>query len=142
AEVQASALSRAGMERYEHQDAGAALKLFEASYRLVPAPVLLVDIAQCLRQLGRKEEAVSAYRGFLESRSGTARVRAEVFEALDEIDRARTPPPIESHPGARLRSAALFQRGRARYQTGDFAGALEAFRLARSEFEAPDLWVN
>jgi tetratricopeptide (TPR) repeat protein len=141
-ESQAAALFRAGITRYESNDAAGALTLFQASYRLTPAPMLLVDIAQCMRKLGRKDEAAHAYREFLESRSGTARVRAEVFEALDELD-GRTPIQVaEASPGGRARSAALFQRGRARYQAGEYALALEAFRLAREEFPAPDLWVN
>jgi tetratricopeptide (TPR) repeat protein len=142
AEGQAAALFRAGMTRYESNDAAGALTLFQASYRLTPAPMLLVDIAQCQRKLGRKDEAARAYREFLESRSGTARVRAEVFEALDELD-GHTPANVtEASPDGRARSAALFQRGRARYQAGEYALALEAFRLAREEYPAPDLWVN
>jgi hypothetical protein len=59
--------------------------MFETSYRLVPAPVLWVNIAQCLRRLGRAREAVDAYRRFLASRSGDAKLRAEIFEAVDEL---------------------------------------------------------
>jgi tetratricopeptide (TPR) repeat protein len=141
-EAQAVALFRAGEVQYQGNDAGKALKLFEASYRLVPVPLLLVDIAQCLRKLGRDREAADAYQRFLESRSGGRRLRAEVFEALDQIAQRARPSTVEVSPGARERSAALFQRGRARYQQGDFEGALAAFRAAHTEFAAPDLWVN
>ncbi len=142
-EAQATALFRAGQSRYQSDDPGGALRLFEASYRLVPAPMLLVDVAQCLRQLGRAPAAAEAYRRFLESRSGSRRMRAEVFDALDALDDSPAPvAAVERQPGARARSAALFQRGRARYQAGDFAGALSAFRAALDEYPAPDLWVN
>jgi tetratricopeptide (TPR) repeat protein len=141
-EGQAAALFRAGMSRYQSDDAAGALPLFQASYRLVPSPVLLVDIGQCLKKLGRKGDAAHAYRQFLESRSGAARVRAEVFEALDELEGRATVQVVETSSGGRIKSAALFQRGRARYQAGEYALALEAFKLAREEFPAPDLWVN
>src|SRR4051794_32268698 len=115
-ERQAAALFRAGMTRYQSADAAGALTLFQASYRLVPTPLLLVDMGQCLRRLGRNDEAARAYRQFLESRSGSARERAEVFEALDELDGRAPLPVVETAPGGRARSAALFQRARARYQ--------------------------
>jgi tetratricopeptide (TPR) repeat protein len=142
-EAEAAALFRAGEARYHGNDAAGALKLFEASYRLVPVPLLLVDIAQCLRKLGRDREAAEAYRRFLESRSGGRRLRAEVFEALDQLGgRGERAVASDVRAGARERAAALFQRGRARYQQGDFEGALMAFQAAHSELATPDLLVN
>jgi tetratricopeptide (TPR) repeat protein len=140
-DAQAAALFRAGQASYAGHDDAGALRLFEASYRLVPLPMLLVDVAQCLRRLGRAREAAESYRRFLESRSGGKQLRVEVWEALDALE-PPTPAVVEPAPGERARSAALFQRGRARYQSGDFDGALAAFRLAAGEYPAPDLLVN
>jgi tetratricopeptide (TPR) repeat protein len=72
-------------QRYELGDYHAALAEFEAAYAAFPTPVLLVNKAQVLRKLGRMEEAALAYKQFLDLRSGDSRLRAEVWEALDEI---------------------------------------------------------
>src|SRR5262249_19180720 len=80
-----------GRERYAAGDYATALASFEHSSRPEPLPAVWVNIAQCLRRLGRTEEAARAFRRYLDSRWGTARVRAEVWEALDDLSAKPVP---------------------------------------------------
>ena len=116
----------------------AALAAFEHSYQLEPMPTMWVNIAQCLRALGRTDEAADAFRRFLDSRWGSARVRAEVWEALDEL----APRPQAESMAADERAIAHFQRGRHLYERGHYEAALGEFRAAYLITPVPAMIVN
>jgi tetratricopeptide (TPR) repeat protein len=90
---EASADDRNALAR-EHYDAGKthytvgefeqALERFAAAYKLRPAPLLLFNMGQCHRQLGRHERAVFFFEGFLRDASPDDANRALVEELLDE----------------------------------------------------------
>jgi tetratricopeptide (TPR) repeat protein len=71
--------------RYLAGDYPAALVEYDAAFAAFPAPALLVNRAQVLRKLGRVEEAAVSYKQYLDLRTDDTRLRAEVWEALDEI---------------------------------------------------------
>jgi tetratricopeptide (TPR) repeat protein len=62
-----------------------ALESFRAGYEVYPLPGFLVNIGQCLRKLDRLEEAVEAWRKFIDSGPADGRLRTEVEEALAEV---------------------------------------------------------
>jgi tetratricopeptide (TPR) repeat protein len=75
---------RAGSDRYAAGDFRGALAEFQTGYRLMPSPGFLVNIGQCLRKLDRLDEALLAYRRFLDSRTGSAQLRLDVWEAFED----------------------------------------------------------
>jgi tetratricopeptide (TPR) repeat protein len=75
---------RAGSDRYAAGDFRGALAEFQSGYRLMPSPGFLVNIGQCLRKLDRLDEALLAYRRFLDSRTGSSKLRLDVFEAFED----------------------------------------------------------
>jgi iron complex outermembrane recepter protein len=83
-----------------------ALAEFQAGYEAYPLRGFLVNIGQCYRKLERFDDAADAWRRFLASHPSDAQLRAEVEEALAEVERAReaetpketTPPPVETAP--------------------------------------------
>jgi tetratricopeptide (TPR) repeat protein len=80
----AAAHFRAGSEHYAQGDFRGALAEFQTGYRLMPSPAFLVNIGQCLRKLDRLDEAVLAYRRFLDSHTGSPKLRLDVFEAFED----------------------------------------------------------
>jgi hypothetical protein len=80
----AAAHFRAGSDRYAAGDFRGALAEFQTGYRLMPSPGFLVNIGQCLRKLDRLDEAVLAYRRFLDSHTGSPKLRLDVFEAFED----------------------------------------------------------
>jgi hypothetical protein len=86
-----------------------ALVDFKEAYRLLPDPVLLYNLGQCERQLGRLEEAIRFYRSFLREQP-KAPNRQDVTHKIDEIEATRKArqaeadksgaPPEEADPGA------------------------------------------
>jgi tetratricopeptide (TPR) repeat protein len=85
-----------------------ALAAFQSGYDAYPLRGFLVNIGQCLRKLDRLDEAADAWRRFLATRPSDPRLRAEVQEALDEVEsaiaarRASTPPPPVAAPPTRV----------------------------------------
>jgi tetratricopeptide (TPR) repeat protein len=82
---QAARHHRVGSVRYAGGDYAAALVEFEAGYAAHPSPAFLVNIGQCLRKLDRLDEAALAFRRFLDARSGSARTRLDVWDALEDV---------------------------------------------------------
>lgn len=76
---------RLGSVRYADGSYQAALQEFEAGYAAQPSPAFLVNIGQCLRKLDRLDEAALAFRRFLDTRSGSARTRLDVWDALEDV---------------------------------------------------------
>lgn len=143
---QAQAMARVhyecGRHRYALRDYKQALEEFERAYELSPVPALLVNIGQAARKAGFPREAVRAYQRFLDSRAGSPRVRAEVWEALDELLPA--PPAAAAGSPTRLDSnaAAHFAFAKRRFAAGQYHEALLDFEAAYEAFPAPELLVN
>lgn len=83
--AQAAADFRDGSKRYAEGDYKGALAAFQAGYAADPKPAFLVNIGQCLRRLDRLDEAALAFRGFLDARTGSPRVRLDVWDALEDV---------------------------------------------------------
>lgn len=83
--AQAAAHFRLGSTRYAEGDYAGALVEFRAGYAADPVPAFLVNIGQCLRRLDRLDEAALAFRQFLDTRSGSQRVRLDVWDALEDV---------------------------------------------------------
>ncbi|MHB8418642.1 MAG: tetratricopeptide repeat protein [Myxococcales bacterium] len=98
---QAKRLFGKASAEYEQQDFGAALRDFQAAYRLAPVPEILFNLAQCHFELHRFRRAAFYYRRYLEARPRAANAD-QVRARLAELDRAearataaeaRPPPP-------------------------------------------------
>jgi tetratricopeptide (TPR) repeat protein len=76
---------RVGSARYAAGSYQTALAEFEAGYAAHPSPAFLVNIGQCLRKLDRLDEAALAFRRFLDARTGSARTRLDVWDALEDV---------------------------------------------------------
>jgi hypothetical protein len=71
-----------------------AIAAFESAYKLDPAPILLFNIAQANRHLGRKERALFFYRRYLEQAPAApnrADAQRHVAELEEEIKREAGP---------------------------------------------------
>lgn len=79
-----------------------ALVAFQAGYDVLALPGFLVNIGQCQRKLGQLDDAAASFRQFLDGGTGAPDLRAEIREALEEIEKQRSgappPPPIEEEP--------------------------------------------
>jgi hypothetical protein len=86
-EERARALFLEGAERYAAEDYEAAAESFAASHDLRPVPVVLFNLAQALRFMGRPGEALRAFRSYLESEeSPGAQRRRAVEAAIGELE--------------------------------------------------------
>lgn len=88
-----------GVRLYKLQRFDEALGYFRSSYFNKPDAPLLFDIAQCLRQLGRYDEAARSYKLFIaEGASGPDRQQAQrlalqMDEAAKSAQAAKAAPP-------------------------------------------------
>jgi hypothetical protein len=73
------------MQHYALAEWEAALKDFTEAFRAYEEPVFLFNIAQCHRQLGHHQEAVTFYRSYLRSLP-EARNREEVRELIVKLE--------------------------------------------------------
>jgi tetratricopeptide (TPR) repeat protein len=144
ASSRAAAWFHDGRARYAAKEYQAALHAFVRSYDLDRSPAILVDIAQCLRALGREADAAIYLQGFLDSSAGSPRVRLQVFELLDEIRVHLPAPPPAPLPAARTAKAAAehFRLGQERYAKGEWSSALAEFRAAWRKYPSPAMLVN
>lgn len=74
-----------GMTAYNLRHFDAAIVEFERAYALNPEPVLLYNIAQSHRQMGRPEQALFFYRRYLEGAPAAAN-RADVERRVRELE--------------------------------------------------------
>jgi tetratricopeptide (TPR) repeat protein len=95
---------RKGRVHYELKEYTDALGHFKDAYRLIQAPELLFNIAQCHWKLGQPAEALDFYRNYLR-RLPKAQNRAEVERRIEELQKeletvkaARPPPKPEPAP--------------------------------------------
>ena len=117
---------KSGSARYAAGEWVAALDEFQAGYAAHPSPPFLVNIGQCLRKLDRLDEAALAFRRFLDTHSGSARTRLDVYDALEDVT-----SELNRRVDSLAESAALFS---AYLQTADGDVALRAkVQAARDE---------
>lgn len=90
-----------GTRLYQRGELEAALAAFTAAYEAEPRPELLFQIGQCHRRLGRRDEAVFFFRGYL-ARLPDAPDRIEVEGLIVEqqLLASNAPPPVPE--GARF----------------------------------------
>ncbi len=76
-----------------------ALREMETARRLHPSPELDYNVAQCLERLGRLDEALAAYRGYVRDRGRAADVH-DVEAHIVELERrlAQTAAPTRAPP--------------------------------------------
>ncbi len=94
---QAMALYAKGEAHYENKEFTEALQAFQKAYKLEPAPLLFVNIAQCHRQLGNHTEAIGALERYLTAEP-EAENRAEIEELLASERAALAGPAPEPTP--------------------------------------------
>ena len=110
--AEARAEFEAGQVAFEEGSFAAAYSHFQRSYELSEAPLLLYNIGASAERIGRTEEAVRAYRGYLEA-FPEADDRAEVQRrvaalerlledgdggASEEPDERPDPPELDTRP--------------------------------------------
>lgn len=110
---QARDVFRRAQQHYKLAEYSDALDAFKEAYRLIEDPSLLFNIAQCYRQLNKKEEALRFYRTYLHdagkagSDHGTEQIIASLEQAIHEEQAARnaqpqatldSPPPVVPTP--------------------------------------------
>lgn len=100
---QAASQFQKGRALFAAGDWAGALDAFEAGYDAYPLPGFLVNIGQCQRKLDHPDEAAVSFQKFLDSDGADPRLRAEVQEALAEInaDKARREAAIAAEAEAR-----------------------------------------
>lgn len=84
-EEEARARFRAGLVLARDGDCTAALAEFEASYRLLPRPNTLFNMAQCEETLHRYDRAISEYEAYLEVAPADAEDRDTVMATLESL---------------------------------------------------------
>ena len=87
----------AGARHYDLAEFDEALASFKDAYRARTDPAFLFNIAQCLRKLGRLDEASTFYRTYMR-RAPDAANRAEVERHLEDIERQSAAGPPRSFP--------------------------------------------
>jgi tetratricopeptide (TPR) repeat protein len=97
--TQARDVFRRAQQHYKLAEYVEALDAFKEAYRLIEDPSLLFNIAQCYRQLNKKEEALRFYRTYLHDAGkagidhGTEQIVASLEQAIKEEQAARNAQP-------------------------------------------------
>src|SRR4051812_22084358 len=88
-----------GRRRYDLNEFAPALEAFKRAYLNYEDPAFLFNIAQCHRQLGKKEEAIGFYRSYLRNKPDAsnrddvkatlAKLESEVAEENERLAAAR-----------------------------------------------------
>jgi tetratricopeptide (TPR) repeat protein len=93
---------REAQQHYKLAEYAQALDGFKETYRLLEDPSLLFNIAQCYRQLNKKEEAIRFFRTFLHDagdvpdRENVEQTVASLEKALRDEQAANASPPVET----------------------------------------------
>lgn len=85
--AKARSLFESGTVHYNLGELDAALADFRAAYRVLPDPVFIFNIAQCLRRLDKPAQAADFYRTYRRE-APDAPNRREVDQLIEEMDRA------------------------------------------------------
>lgn len=91
--AQAEAHFRSAEAHFQSGNYRAAIRGYQDSYELFPAPLLLFNIGLCHQKLGEKQKALDKYREYLKKepggpKSAEARTRAEALEELIATEKA------------------------------------------------------
>lgn len=133
--AEAKAVFDKGAAAYEAHDYAHAYDFFARAYELANRPTLLFDQAQALRRLGgRREEAIALYEQYLASGAGTR--TDDATKALAEL---RTPESTGDVELDTAQAKALFDKGAAAYEAGDFAHAADDFGESYELAQRPGL---
>lgn len=97
--ARASRLFRSAEDHFKRGEMLKALEQFTAAYALDPEPVMLINIAQCHRALGRRREAIAHYEKFLEA-APKHPLASAVRVTLAELGPATSEPPPPAAPAA------------------------------------------
>ena len=97
----AGAHFREGSSLYAGGHWADALAGFEAGSEAYPLRGFLVNIGQCYRKLDRFDEAADAWKRFLATHPADEKLRAEVEDALAEVETARAKTMVEAGPPSR-----------------------------------------
>ncbi len=101
-----------GEELYHRSDYEGALKQFGQSHKHSKKPALLFNIARCYESLGRHQDAIEAFEGYLKSNpENTEQVRARVANLQRLVDRKRAEQQNKDE-AARQRQAREAERQR------------------------------
>lgn len=94
ADVRCAELANQGIAQHRRHQYAAALASFREAYALHPVPSLLFNIGRTYQGFGKTDEALAAYRAFLQQSEtkGEALVleREKARVAVEQIERART----------------------------------------------------
>ena len=89
-----------GLQQYNLGEYAASLEEFLAAYKEYPDPVLLFNLAQCYRQLGNVQKALTLYRSFLRETGGRSPNEEEVKKIVAKLEQdlqkeaERRQPPV------------------------------------------------
>jgi hypothetical protein len=97
--------------RYDLNEFGPALEAFKRAYLNYEDPAFLFNIAQCQRQLGKKEEAIRFYRSYLRNKPDAPNrdeIKATVAKLEAEVadDKARVAEALRNAPHPSVTVAA------------------------------------
>ena len=119
----------AGADAYNSGDYETALARFKASYDIAGRPNEIWDMAQCLRGLGRNEEAIEMYRAYIEAApDGTHVAGAQSWIATLSGEGGEETTGEEDETTARARTE--FDAGADAYNSGDYETALARFKAS------------
>jgi hypothetical protein len=85
--VDAKQLMQTGVKLLEAKDYLGALAIFKDAYVRFPSPKILLNIGTTLKLLDRKAEAANVYERYLASNDADPAKRAEVSDAISELDK-------------------------------------------------------
>jgi hypothetical protein len=91
-------LYRRGQEAFAAGRYEEAIDAFSAGYKLDPRPEFLLNLAQCHRALGRREQAIQYLERFLEEAPAAHKLRPAAERTLAELKRSAPPPEPEVEP--------------------------------------------
>jgi len=84
----AKSLMQTGVRLLEAKDYRGALAIFKQAYEGFPSAKILLNIGTTLTLLDRKAEAANAYEHYLESNDADPAKRAEVSDAITDLDKS------------------------------------------------------
>jgi tetratricopeptide (TPR) repeat protein len=115
--ARAKDLYRQGTERFQSGDFRAALDLFEQAQRLDPHPVLAYNVARAHENLGELDEAIAAYRRYLDldpKASDRGAVEQRITSLQTQRDERRTLEQRTQELKAAQQTAAAAKRSQQR----------------------------
>ena len=96
---------RSAQQHYKLAEYAQALDAFKETYRLIEDPSLLFNIAQCYRQLGKKEEAIRFFRTYLHDAPGNGE-NEDVKKTIASLEAALKQEQAQKQEAAAREAAA------------------------------------